>query len=175
MSERCSWIGWLHDHVVLVLVCVLVLGLLLVGCESDYARRDLDLGWDQYGMMALVEPDEPFEVGLRGNGAYLDAVWQIVEMDSEVIGLRDTEYIPARQEGDWYSHAEGGFLPYTIHWFIGRALGESQLVLEIHVDGQVVDRYKVTISVVEDACDMPIPPDMPEDIPGIINANRCEG
>lgn len=122
---------------------------------------------DHYGMKAQVEPDEPFEVGLDGNGAYPDAEWRIVEMDSEVIELRDTLYIPARSEGDWYSNAPGRFLPFTIHWFTGGTLGESQLVLEADVDGQVVDRYEVTIAVVEDACDRP------EHAPGIIHANRC--
>ena len=168
MSEQCSWFGWLWGRVVLVAMCFIFLGLLLVGCQSDSVRRDLELEVFHYGMKALVEPGEPFEIDLFGNGAYPDAEWQIIEMDSEVIELRDTEYIPALSEGDWYSQG-GSFLPTTIFWFTGGTLGESELVLEVQVDGQVVDRYLVTVAVVEDACDRP------GEAQGIITANRCGG
>lgn len=157
----------LRGHIPLP-VLILLPALLLAGCQSDYVLMDLSLDEGHYGMKAQVETDEPFEVGLLGNGAHPDAEWQIVEMDGEVIELRDTEYIPARPEGDWSSEAPGGFLPHTIHWFTARTVGETELVLEVQVDGQVIDRYKVTVSVVEDACEKP-------EEAWIISANRCGG
>jgi hypothetical protein len=122
-----------------------------------------------YGWKALVEPDEPFDVWLEGNGAYPDAEWQIVEMDSEIIKLRDTEYIPGPPASAESLAGPGPFLSHTGHSFTAGTLGESRLVLEIEVDGQVVDRYQVTVAVVEDACDKP------EHVHGIISANRCGG
>jgi hypothetical protein len=95
-----------------------------------------------------------------------EAEWQIVELDPDVIELRDIEAIPDLEEGDWHSDG-GGFLPQTLFWFTGGTLGESQFVLEAQFDGQIVDRYKVTVSVVEDACDRS------EEAQGIITANRC--
>ena len=58
------------------------------------------------------------------------------------------------------------FLPVTIHRFTASALGESLVALEVQVDGQTVDRYEVTISVIEDACSLP-------DDGFIIRADRC--
>lgn len=142
---------------------------LLVGCQSDSVKAPLDLGEDFYGWKALVEPDEPFEVGLEGNGVYPDAEWQIIEMDSEITKLRDTEYIPAPHVRARSTARPGPFLSHTIHWFTGGKRGEPRLVSEVEVDGQVVDRYQVTVAVVEDACDRP------EEAQGIISANRCGG
>jgi len=148
-------------------VCFILSGLLLVGCQSDSVNAPLELGEDSYGWKALVEPDEQFEVWLEGNGAYPDAEWRIVEMDSEIVKLRDSEYFPGPHVSAGSLAGPGPFLSHTSHWFTAGALGEFRLVLEIEVDGQVVDRYQVTVAVVEDACDRP------EHVHGIISANRC--
>jgi hypothetical protein len=128
------------------------------------------LGEDSYGWKALIEPDERFEIGLAGNGAYPDAEWRIVEMDSEVIKLLDIDYTSSSQASEWSPDAPGPLLSYTIHVFTGGTLGESLLVLEVEVDGQLVDRYQVTVAVVEDACDFD-----DRELTGIIAANRCGG
>lgn len=171
MSEQYSRFCWLLGRVVLVSVCFVLPGLLLVGCQSDSVNALLELNENFYGWRALVEPDEPFDVWLEGNGVYPEAEWRIVEMDSEIIKLRDTEHIPGPHVSAPSLAGPGPFLSHTGHSFTGGTLGESRLVLEIEVDGQVVDRYQVTVEVVEDACDRP------EDAIeiGIISANRCGG
>jgi hypothetical protein len=121
----------------------------------------------EFGMKAQVEPGEPFEIGLLGNGAYPEAGWTVVEVDPSLVHLQDIEIIPARPEGVWIGEYEGPFLPVTIHRFTAGSLGESLLALEVQVDGHTVDRYQLTISVVEDACSLP------EEASLIIVANRC--
>ena len=170
MSEQYSRFGWLLGRLVLVSVCFILPGLLLVGCQSDSVNAPLDLGEHFYGWKALVEPDERFEVGLAGNGAYPDAEWRIVEIDSEIIKLRDIDYISSSQASERSPMAPGPLLSYTLHVFTGGTLGESLLVLEVEVDGQIVDRYQVTVAVVEDACDLD-----DRELNGIIAANRCGG
>lgn len=148
----------------LLIVCGFVLG----GCQSDFASMDLGLEESNFGFKAQVEPDEPFEIALFGNGAYPESEWQVVEMDAERVQLRDIETIPARPEGAWVGEYEGPFLPISIFRFTAGSLGESLLVLEVQADGQVVDRYEVTIAVVEDACSVP-------EASLIVVANRCGG
>jgi len=128
--------------------------------------EDLSLGEEHFGFKAQVEPAEPFEIDLFGNGAYPDAEWLVVEMDEGLVRLVEVERIPARPAGAWVGEYEGPFLPVTVHRFTAGSLGESLLALEVRVDGQTVDRYEVTISVVEDACSLP-----EEGL--IISANRC--
>jgi len=142
-------------------------GILVGACQSDSVYEDLDLDESHFGMKAQVEPGEPFEIGLLGNGAYPDAEWAIVEVDTELVQLQGIEVIPARPEGAWLGEYEGPFLPVTIHRFTAGAFGESLLALEVQADGQTVDRYEVTISVVEDACSLP------EESSLILAANRC--
>ena len=115
-------------------------GILVGACQSDYETMDLDLGEDEFGMKAQVEPGEPFEIGLLGNGAYPDAEWAIVEVDAKLVQLQGIEVIPARPEGAWLGEYEGPFLPVTIHRFTARSLGESLLALEVQTDGRIVDR-----------------------------------
>ena len=147
-------------------VLVAVGAILLGACQSDSVFADLDLGEEEFGFKAQVEPAEPFEIGLLGNGAYPDAEWVIVEIDEDLVHLEGVERIPARPAGAWVGEYEGPFLPVTIHRFTASALGESLVALEVQVDGQTVDRYEVTISVIEDACSLP-------DDGLIIRANRC--
>ena len=142
-------------------------GILVGACQSDYETMDLDLGEDEFGMKAQVEPGEPFEIGLLGNGAYPDAEWALVEVDTDLVQLQGIEVIPARPEGAWLGEYEGPFLPVTIHRFTAGAFGESLLALEVQANGQTVDRYEVTISVVEDARSLP------EESSLIMSANRC--
>jgi hypothetical protein len=70
MSEQSSRSDRLHGRFVVVPACFVLLGVVPAGCGSDYARRELELRMGHYGMKSLIEPDEPFEVGLFGNGAY---------------------------------------------------------------------------------------------------------
>ena len=144
-----------------------VFAILMGACQSDYERQSLDLDKSHFEMRAQVEPGETFEIGLLGNRAYPDADWSIIEIQSDLVQLEDVEIIPSRPEGAWVGEYEGMFLPVTIHRFEARALGESLLALEVRHDGQAVDRYEVTISVVEDACPLP------EESSQIIAANRC--
>ena len=150
--------------VVLVTVCAIVLTACLL--QSDSVREDLTLDESHFGMKAQVEPDEPFSIDLLGNGAYPDIEWTVVESDAAQVRLDDVEIVPARPRGVWYGEYEGPFLPVNIHRFTAVSMGESLLVLEVRADQTTVDRYEVTISVVEDACDLP------ED-GQIMAANRC--
>ena len=100
-------------------------GILVGACQSDYETMNLDLGEHEFGMKAQVEPGEPFEIGLLGNGAYPDAEWALVEVDTDLVQLQGIEVIPARPEGAWLGEYEGPFLPVTIHRFTAGAFGES--------------------------------------------------
>lgn len=102
-----------------------------------------------------MEPGEPFEIGLLGNGAYPEIEWTLVEIDTEFVQLESTELIPAWLEGAWIGEYEGPFLPVNILRFAAGSLGESVLALEVQANGQDVDRYEVTIAAVEDACSLP--------------------
>jgi len=149
-----------------VAVLLVVCGVLFGACQSDSVYFDLSLDEEHFGFKAQVESAEPFEIDLFGNGAYPDAEWVIVELDENLVHLVEVERIPARPAGAWVGEYEGPFLPVTVHRFTAGSLGESLLALEVLVDGQTVDRYEVTISVVEDACSLP-----EEGL--IISANRC--
>jgi hypothetical protein len=87
--------------------------------------------------------------------------------NAELVQLQGIEVIPARPEGAWLGEYEGPFLPVTIHRFMAGAFAESLLALEVQANGQIVDRYEVTISVVEDACSLL------EESSLIMSANRC--
>lgn len=150
--------------VVLVTVCGAVLSACLL--QSDSVREDLTLDESHFGMKAQVEPNEPFSIDLLGNGAHPDIEWTVIQSDPAHVRLDEIEIVPARPRGVWYGEYEGPFLPVNIHRFTAVSIGESLLVLEVRVDQATVDRYEVTISVVEDACDLP------ED-GQIIAANRC--
>lgn len=150
------------SSVALVAAGVILLG----GCQSDSVFEDLSLDEEHFGFKAQVEPAEPFEIDLFGNGAYPDAEWVIVEIEEDLVHLEEVERIPARPAGAWEGDYGGPFLPVTAHRFTAGSLGESLLAFEVRVDGQTVDRYEVTISVVEDACSLP-----EEGL--IISANRC--
>ena len=147
-------------------VVVAVCGIVLVACQSDSVYEDLALDESHFGMRAQVEPDEPFSIDLFGNGAYPDIEWMVVDSNAAQVRLDDVEIVPARPKGAWYGEYEGPFLPVNIHRFRAVSVGESLLALEVRIDGLTVDRYEVTVSVVEDACDLP------ED-GEIIAANRC--
>lgn len=137
-------------------IALLVLaGVLLGACRSDSVYEDLGLDEDHFGFKAQVEPGEPFEIGLLGNGAYPEIEWTLVEIDTEFVQLESTELIPAWLEGAWIGEYEGPFLPVNILRFAAGSLGESVLALEVQANGQDVDRYEVTIAAVEDACSLP--------------------
>lgn len=162
--------GGYRPVVLLMLVGAVVLG----ACQSDFASMDLSLDESRFGWKAQVEPDEPFGIDLYGNGAYPEAEWRLVEVDSEHVQLLEAETIPARPEGAWIAdyegQIEGAFLPVHMIRFEAGSLGESLLGLEVQSDELTVDRYEVTVAVVEDACT--------GDFGGetlIIVANRCGG
>jgi hypothetical protein len=127
-----------------------------------------------FGSLIQVEPGEEFQVTLLASGAFPDEPWRAVDYDDGVIGLAWSEHEAARTPGDWDAREEpdtpkgGSFIPVTHFSFIGTALGESQLVLEVRVDGQQVDMYEVTVAVVEDACDIS------EHAYGVATPGRCD-
>jgi hypothetical protein len=43
--------------------------------------------------------------------------------------------------------------PFSTFGFAGRALGESEVTLELWVEGELIDTFGFTVTVVEDACD----------------------
>lgn len=151
-----------------VVVLLAVCGATLAGCllQSDSVREDLRLDESHFGMKAQVEPDEPFSIDLLGNGAYPDIEWTVVESDAAQVRLEEVEIVPARPRGVWHGEYEGPFLPVNVHRFTAVGIGESLLVLEVRTNQTTVDRYEVTISVVEDACALP-------EASEIIAANRC--
>lgn len=136
-------------------IAVLAVGSVLVtGCRTDFEQMPLELHEYDFGMIALVEPGEPFEVGLQANGAFPDDAWVVAEFDPDIVRVDDVEVAAEGPGGPEVEDPEGTFLPSTIHRFTAVALGESALVLEVRHDGLVVDRYAVTVSVVADACDI---------------------
>ncbi|MFC2153776.1 hypothetical protein ACFLQ7_04010 [Actinomycetota bacterium] len=126
----------------------------------------MSLDEEHFGFKAQVEPAEPFEIDLFGNGAYPDAAWVIADIDEDLVRLEEVEVVPARPAGAWVGEYPGPFLPVTVYRFTASSLGESLLALEVRVGGQTIDRFEVTISVVEDACSAPR-----DGL--IISANRC--
>ena len=141
----------------------MAVAMLLAGCEggpprADYLKAPAEAGPMDFGSLIRVEPGEEFQVTLLANGAFPDEPWQAVDYDDGMIRLARSEHEAARTPGDWDAREEpdtpkgGSFIPVTHFSFIGTALGDSQLVLEVRVDGQRVDMYEVTVAVVEDPC-----------------------
>jgi hypothetical protein len=150
---------------------------------SDYERSPIDLGdWDA-GARVYVEPDDEFEVHLLGHPAHEDAAWVIAELDETVIDILSSKHEPRGTEPPdagylartpevvrelWSTLPDPGrppdvveegmgemwLWPLSIFSFAGRDLGESEVRLELRVEGELIHSFEFGVTVVDgDACD----------------------
>jgi hypothetical protein len=98
--------------------------------------------------LAVVEPEERFDVGLTNSALYPDVWWELTEFDPAVIRLDSQE-----QDQPTDLDPSSTRLPHTIFFFSGLKLGETPLVFELWVDGEQVDVAEFDVAVVEEACE----------------------
>lgn len=120
----------------------------VAACASDFETAALGLSESDHGWMAVVEPEEQFDVGLANNALYPDVWWELTEFDPAVIRLDSQE-----QDQPTDPDPSSTTLSHTIFFFSGLDLGETPLVFELWVDGEQVDVAEFTVTVVEEACD----------------------
>lgn len=127
-----------------------------MGCgNEDFVDAPLELDeWD-HGWLAVIEPGEELDVGLRGNVLDPDVAWQVVEYDAAVIELQGQEHQMPRADVAGLDDEDTGdpLLSHTLFFFSGAALGDTPLVFELVVDDVRLDVAEFTVRVVEDACD----------------------
>lgn len=126
-----------------------------IRCEDEPPDgHEVVLAYDNYGWAVQLEPGGEFTVELRANGLHPGVSWQIAEIDTAVVDLQwsvhDTD-VPSLVE---HSRWPPTIFPETRLSFIGKALGESPLVLELRVGDERLDSYELLVLVVEDACDV---------------------
>lgn len=122
----------------------------VAGClGQDFAESPLSLSELDHGWLATIEPGEEFDIGLKGNAAFPDVGWEVVEFDTSVIKLRDHGEAPLGEpEGVGFSVPS-----VSVFFFEGIALGETPVVFEFAVDGERIDVAEYSVAVVDDACD----------------------
>jgi len=120
------------------------------GCMGqDFSGSPLSLSELDHGWLVTVEPGEKFDIGLKGNAAYPDLGWQVVDFDPAVIELRDDEQVPLGDpEGVDFPVA-----PVSVFFFEAVALGATPLAFEFVVDGEPIDVAEYSVAVVDDACE----------------------
>jgi predicted secreted protein len=120
--------------------------LMTVGClGQDYRDVDLALSdWD-HAWLAVLEPEEPFTVGLPEHPQHGGEPWSIVADGSPVLEVTSAAVDQPAPEED----------PAPAFWIydvVARDLGEARLAFHLDIDGKTVDRAEFQVAVVEDAC-----------------------
>lgn len=134
------------------------------------------------GVHVVVEPGDVIDVGLLGHPADESAAWVIREIDEAVVEtllarheprsatlpdahilagvpavvreLWSTVPVPDRPPDEVNPDGERWFYPMSHFQFAGRGAGESDVLLELPVGGEVFHSFEFTITVVDgDACD----------------------
>ena len=170
---------------------VAVAGLLLAACYSDYSRAPIDVS---EGAWVVVEPGDEFAVGLLGHPTYPDATWVITEIDDAVADLQETIHTPRAgapppvdmlpdyaseiystmpdpdRPPDYESEDEGQiwYVPDTRFLLAGGDYGETDVVLELWIEGELSATFEFSVSVVEEACEFFVSQDSSTKVP-----HRC--
>ena len=153
----------LHDRphsLVVLFVVSLALTVSIVGCdESVGPGQRISLEESDYGSQVVIEVGDEFDVALLANPLHPLVPWEIEVADPSVVDVAWREHeTRARPSEDWTleddpaSTDAGSYLPMTIIDFAGTGLGESEIVLTVTDGTDEIDRYEVTVAVVEDAC-----------------------
>lgn len=122
-------------------------------CGGDgFASHPQTLHERNYGEEAVVESGTPTELVLMANALHQEVPWRVVTYDDSVISIDDPVALrPARPSGDFTSEVDDetshSFLPAWQFDITGVAPGESELVLEIAVDGRRIDVFDMTFRV----------------------------
>ncbi len=121
--------------------------------ENDYQSSPIALSDLDSGSRVVVEAGDEFEIGLIGEQENPDLAWIVAEMDESVIELTSSRHEP---EGTALEESDDGepayYLPLTGFHFTGKALGETELLLELWVENELLRSFEATVWVVEDAC-----------------------
>ena len=171
---------------------VLIVTMLFTGClGSDYAASPIDINDYDSGTRVVVEPGDEFGLGLLGHPARPQAAWVITNIDDAVIEIIDSDHgdlmntpdaeqlagLPEPVRGIWttlpdrppdiVSEEEGEvwLWPLTSFAFAGAGFGDSDVALELRVDGELIHSFEFTVSVVQDACEHFVGPDTYEPKP----------
>lgn len=146
---------------------------------SDYARAPIGVGEGDAGAGVVVEPGDEFTVWLLGHPTYPETAWVIAEMDVVVVDLQETTHTPRAgtpppvemlpnnaaeiystmpdpdRPPDYESEDEGPvwYVPDTIFLLTGDHYGETNVVLELWIEGDLIRVFEFSVSVVEDACE----------------------
>jgi hypothetical protein len=126
-----------------------------IRCERKPPKGGpVGLVYDDYGWAVWLEPGDEFTVELRANGLHPDMAWRVAEIDTAVVNLQWSVHDTDVQASAEHSRWPPTIFPETRFRFVGSALGESLLVLEMRAGGERIDVYELTVFVVADACDI---------------------
>jgi len=132
-----------------------------------------------HGAWVVVEPGDEFAVWLLGHPAYPDTAWILTEMDDAVIDLQEKIHTPRAgapppvemlpddaaaiystmpdpdRPPDYEDDIDGPiwYVPDTRFLFTGGDYGETNVVLELWIEGELIRTFEFGVSVVEEACD----------------------
>jgi hypothetical protein len=148
---------------------------------TDYERSPIILGDTDSGTQVVVEPGDEFGLGLLGHPGYPSAAWEVAAIDTSVAEVQESRHeasgtnLPdagylAMVDADrrsWYAAVrdrppdhEDAAEPYGGVWlvpisffdFAAAGYGDSPMVLEMQIEGEVVATFEFEVSVVDDAC-----------------------
>jgi len=137
--------------------CVAESGARANRCGRGFQFHPQNLTELNHRSVVALEPGDGLDVTLTANALYPGSPWQVVEFDPTVIELQGPVSIaPDRVFGDWSAWEPDSRHSFLAAWsftIVGAELGETPLVLDIeNGKGRRVDRYELTVFVVEDAC-----------------------
>ena len=136
--------------------CDAELGAVANRCGEAFNYQPQDLTELDLGQSVVLEPGAALDLTLTANALHPEIPWEVATIDAAVIRVDGPTYVPAdrqpREWGPWESDSRHSFLPAWTFTIVGIGLGESELVLELPVEGTPLDLYGLTVTVVDDAC-----------------------